>query len=301
MGSEPLPPDRQVAELAGRQHGIAARRQLLAVGLTPRMVDRRVAAGRLHVVHRGVYAVGHAILIAKGRWLAAVLSCGPGALLSHRSAACLWGIRLAANAKIDVTVIRGGSHARFGVTIHHARGLTDLDRTLISAIPVTDLPRTLLDLADVVSPHQLELAVEVAERRRLLDMRAIEELLERSNGRRGVRRLRSALSLPTGAIDTRSPLERRFLAFCGKHDLPRPQVNVVVAGYEVDAHWPAAKLVAELDSVTYHHTRAAFERDRAKDIQLQLDGQRVIRVTDRRIESDGVRLAAEIATLLAAQ
>jgi hypothetical protein len=253
------------------------------------------------VVHRGVYAVGHTTLTAKGRWLAAVLTCGPGALLSHVSAAALWDLLRTSRSRIDVTTMRQRLAPRHGIQVHEARTLHDRDRTLIHAIPVTALPRTLLDLAEVVSPHRLELACEVAERRRLLDMRAMTEFLERSNGRRGVTLLRAAVSLPSGAIDTRSPLERRFLEFCRKYELPRPLVNVAVAGFEVDAHWPHQHLVVELDSVEFHHTRAAFERDRIKDVALQLAGERVVRVTHLRLANDPNRLASEIAALLTAQ
>jgi len=302
MRHQPLPPpgrDRAIAELAARQHGVAAHRQLAAIGLSPQAIARGVGAGRLHPLHRGVYAVGHTIVAARGRWLAAVLACGPGALLSHRSAGALWALRQTASAKVDVTVSRGGSHGHSRIAVHRSRCLLPADRARIDNIPVTSLPRTLLDLAETLSPHKLELAVEAAERRRLLDLRAIDELLERSNGRHGIKALRTALSLPSGTLEARSPLERRFIAFCRMHDLPRPRLNVIVAGHEVDANWPSAKLVVELDSVEFHHTRAAFERDRSKDIEFQLAGQRVIRVTDRRLEGDPGRLAAEIRWLLA--
>ena len=289
-----------MADLAARQHGVVARWQLIVLGFSPAAIDRRIASGRFHIFHRGVYAVGHTILTAKGRWLAAVLACGPGALLSHRSAAALWDILATSRSRIDVVRPHGRGLARPGITIHHARGLTDRDRAFIDAIPVTALPRTLLDLAEVLSPHQLELAVEAAERRRLLDMRAIEELLERSNGRRGAKALRVALSLPSGTLEARSPLERRFVAFCRAHGLPRPQLNVMVAGYEADAFFPSQRLVVELDSVEFHHTRAAFERDRSKDIALQLAGYRVLRVTDLRLTSEPDRLATELHFVLAA-
>jgi hypothetical protein len=294
------PADRRIAAFVAAHHGVIARRHLIAIGLSHGAIDHRVESGRLIALHRGVYAVGHANLTPKGHWLGAVYACGERALLAYQSAAALSDIASTSRPLIDVVRPTGSGRPPRGVHIHRSRIITPADRAEIDGIPVTSIPRTLLDLADVLSLHSLELAVETAERKHLLNMAAMIEVLERSNGRHGVKRLMATLSLPSGAIDTRSPLERRFLRFCDEHGIPRPQVNAMVAGFEVDAYFPKAKLVVELDSVAYHHTRGAFERDREKDIALQLAGQRVVRVTHKRMQGAARELAAELRALIAA-
>jgi predicted transcriptional regulator of viral defense system len=153
----------------------------------------RARAGRLHSLHRGVYAVGHTALTLRGRWMAAVLALGPGAVLSHRDAAALWGLRDPEGARIDVTVPRAGRGARRGINVHRSATLHRDDRARSGPIPLTAVPRTLLDLAEILPARQLRRAYEEAERLRVLDLRAIERLLERSNGRRGTGRLRALL------------------------------------------------------------------------------------------------------------
>src|SRR2546423_6748271 len=168
------PRDRQIAALATRKHGVVARRQLVALGLGPGAIDHRVARGRLHPVHRGVYAVGHPRLTARGLWMAAVLACGPGALLSHRSAAALWGFQSTAAMRIDVSA--PGRRGRPGIVLHRVGSVHDEDRGKCHGVPVTAVPRTLLDLAGLVSPDQLPRALEQAARPQLLDMKAAPAL-----------------------------------------------------------------------------------------------------------------------------
>jgi predicted transcriptional regulator of viral defense system len=261
------PPDRAVAELASRQFGVVARRQLVALGLSRSAIDRRVAAGRLHPLHRGVFALGHRAIERRSHWLAAVLACGPEAVLSHRTAAALWGIRDTARTTIDVTVSKRG-HSREGITLHRAR-LDESDRTTHDRIPTTSLPRTLLDLASSTPLDAVVRALEEAERQRLIDTRPIRDLVGRANGHQGVGRLARALAAyDPQATRTRSDLERTFLALCKSRGLPRPTVNTLIEGYEVDAVWPEHNLIVELDGYAYHRTRAAFERDRRRDAAL---------------------------------
>jgi hypothetical protein len=286
-----LPPEGELAVLATRQHGVVSHTQLRELGFGTRAIERRLEAGRLHRLHRGVYAVGRTAVSLEGRWMAAVLACGHRALLSHRGAAALWGLR--PSEAIDVTVPRG-RHRRRGIVIHTARNLPADDQTIRRCIPVTTAPRTLVDLASVVTAADLERSLEEAERLRLLDLAALQRVLERCPGRRGGRLLREIIgdALP-GAAATRSELERRFLALCHQAGLPPPAVNARVAGFEVDTVWLEARLIVELDSHAYHRTWAAFERDRARDTALQLAGFRVLRVTHRRLEHEpGAVLAA---------
>jgi hypothetical protein len=246
-----------------------------------------------------VYAVGHSRVSGHGHWMAAVLACGDGALLSHRSAAALLGLRPDARARIDVTSGAQGRRSHGGVTLHTARSLGHRDRGICDGIPVTALPRTLLDLAAVVNPRQLERAFEAAERLRILDVRALAELAARSHGHHGIAAFRELIAWHRAVPETREELERRFIEFCDAHGIPRPVCNAALEGFIVDALWAHARVVVEMDSFEFHRTRAAFERDRARDAALQLAGYTVIRVTSRQLEHDAERVAHTLRSLLA--
>ena len=294
------PPDAALAELAGRQYGVVARRQLVELGLSVHQIDRRLAAGRFHPLHRGVYAVGHRVIERRGHWLAAVLACGQRAVLSHRSAAALWGIRPTAQTRIDVTTLGKASRGRPGITLHRA-ALAETDRTTHDHIPTTSLPRTLLDLASLTPLDTVVRALEEAERRRLIDTRPIHELLTRANGHPGGGALQRALSVyEPQATRTKSDLERRFLTLITQAGLPRPTLNTLVEGYEVDALWPEQKLIVELDGFATHRTRAAFERDRKRDAALLAAGHRTLRVTARRLDVEPAAIVAQVGVLLTA-
>jgi very-short-patch-repair endonuclease len=292
--------ERAIATLAARQHGVVARRQLVELGLAPRAIQYRLSVGRLHVIHRGVYAVGHRHLDAKGRWLAAVLACGTYAVLSHRSAGRLWRIADAASPRVDVTSPGERGAASPKIRHHRVRYLAPEDTTRRDGIPVTSVARTLFDLAEVMDRNALEAAFETAERRELLDMRAVLLTCQRNPGRRAHKGLRSLLPDLTSPEPTRSELERLFHHLCSVTDLAAPQVNVLVKGYEVDALWPEARLVVEVDGWEFHKTRAAFERDRARDAALLVAGYRVVRVTYRQLRVDPARVADTLRHLLTA-
>ena len=294
------PPDRVVAELAAAQYGVVAKRQLLAIGLSPSGIKRRVAAGRLLPLHRAVYAVGHSAIERRGHWLAAVLACGPDAVLSHRSAAALWGIRETAQTRIDVTTGRKASRGQEGICLHRSR-LDEGDVTSHDRIPTTSLPRTLLDLASCTPLDAVVRALEEAERRRLIDTAPIHPLLERASGHQGAGRLANALAAyDPRATRTRSEFERAFLALCRTRHLPPPTLNTLIEGYEVDAVWPERKLIVELDGYAYHRTRAAFERDRRRDAALLRAGYRTLRVTALRLEAKPDAVLADVGVLLTA-
>jgi hypothetical protein len=277
------PLERAVAELAERQWGVASLAQLRGLGLGERAVQQRAQAGRLRRVHRGVYAVGHAPLRREGRWLAAVLACGEGAVLSHVSAAAHWGLLHSDATLMDVTTPasrRGGPKIR----LHRSRSLTACDTTRHQGIPITTVPRTLLDLAATIPAHRLERALAQAERLRLYDHRAIEDVIATANGHRG----RTLLAQATAQDPkfTRSELEAWFLNLVREIDLPEPLVNFTLTApdhprLEVDFCWPSQRLIVELDGWDTHHTRAAFEQDRRRDAALQAVGWRVLRFTWR--------------------
>jgi hypothetical protein len=251
-------PDSRLARIAARQHGIVTGAQLAAVGIDKDAVLRRVRGGRLHRVHRGVYALGHTALSLHGRWLAAVLACGEGALLSHRSAAALWGMLPTSAPKIDVIVPKV-SDRRSTAAVRVRRGKRDASVHL--GIPVTSLRCTLDDLAAAKLPAwQLRRAMEVAER----------------------------LGLNVTPTGPRSPLEEAFVALCPTP----PVVNGTIAGLEVDFHWPDAMLIVETDGHETHGTREAFERDRARDQRLTAAGWTVLRFTHRQVRGEPERVRA---------
>lgn len=292
--------DVAIARLAHTQHGVVSHGQLTRVGLSPRAIAGRVRAGRLHRLHIGVYAVGHTVLRPEGFWLAAVLSCGPDALLSHRHAAALWELRGTQRSRIDISAPRTRK-PRPGVQVHRIRRLDPADRTVRHGIAVTTVHRTLVDLAEVLSPDELERAVHQADLLQLLDLRVAAGAIERANGRRGLGTLRRTLGLSDVAL-TRSGLERRFLALCRAAGLPRPRVNATVwtgaTSYEVDFLWAEQRLVIETDGGTVHRTRRAFEQDRVRDADLTLAGYTVVRFTWRRVIEEPAAVADILARLL---
>ncbi len=275
--------DAPIAALADRQHGVVASRQLVALGYGRRAIEHRIAAGRLHPIHRAVYAVGRRLLSREGHWMAAVLACGPGALISHRTAAALWDLRPTAQTKIDVTFSGSGRASRDNLRVHSTARLHAEDIATVDRIPVTSISRTLLDLAAVLDADRLTRVIEQAVRLRLFDLRALDRAMTRTPRRRGVRLLRAVLADYREPAPTRSELERRFLQLVREGALPTPRVNTQVAGLEVDFFWPEWRLVVELDGRGYHVSPRAFERDRVRDAILQRAGCRVLRVTHKRL------------------
>lgn len=253
------------------------------------------------MVHRGVYAVGHRVLSADSHAMAAVLLGGRGAVLSHRSAAELWGLRPAATAAFHVTTTR--RCIRRPRVEFHRGDVPEDERTLVRGIPVTTVPRTLLDMASMAGRHELERGFNEAEVRRLTDPLSVEDLMARHPRRRGASTLRDIIA--DGRIGegiTRSRLEERFLPFLERAGIERPALNVVIpAGdelMEVDCLWRTQRLIVELDSHATHATRAGFERDRVKDRLLLAHGWRVVRITWRELHLRPARLAADLKSLL---
>jgi very-short-patch-repair endonuclease len=259
MREERANPDAAIARIAARQHGVVTYAQLIAAGLTSSGIDRRIRAGRLHRVYRGVYAVGHAGLSIEGEWVAAVFACGEGAVLSHRSAAQLWRMLEPARGLIDVTIpTASGRRRRKGIRIHRSPSMPIADTTCEDGIAVTTPARTLEDLKRVVNHGLHRRAVRQAEYLRL-------DLGEITTDR------------------TRSDLERAFLRLCRRHQLPPPQVNAKIGPYTVDFYWPDAGLVVETDAYATHRGRQAFEDDHARDLYLHARGLAVRRFTDSQV------------------
>jgi predicted transcriptional regulator of viral defense system len=295
-------PDRSVdgaiAELAERQHGVVGFEQLIALGLSRQSINRRIRAGRLHRVHRGVYAVGHRRLTQRGRWMAAVLAGGEDAVLSHRSAAALWQL-LPGRGPIQVSTPRD---LRKRKTIHfHSQSLQFDEVTTHDGIPVTTVARTLLDIA-ATERDQLERAFNEAEFRRRWDAVGVAELVRRHRGQPGTRRLTKLIEDGARGI-AREELEHRFQTLVEQFDLPRPLLNqpLTIEDRTIypDATWPDAKVIVELDSRAAHETTSRFDSDRERDRLLALAGWVVVRVTWKHLTTDAERVAADLLALIA--
>lgn len=293
-----------LAALASRQHGVVSVRQLHSrLGYSKSAVKREVAAGRLHPLYRGVYAVGHTDLSKHGECLAAVLAVGPGSLLSYWSAGWVWGLIWAEPMEFHVTATGPRRlRDRAPVKVHRARNLVEADRRLEEGIPVTSVARTYLDLAEVAKPRLLPTLFKRGEELGILDYYEVLACCERSWGHKGSKPLRRALALyqPEPRF-TRSGAERRFLALVEATGLPLPATNYVVGPYELDAYWAAAGLAVELDTFATHRTRASFESDRERDAELAAVGIAVVRITEHRLAADPDGVAAQLATLLASR
>jgi very-short-patch-repair endonuclease len=276
--------------------------ELLALGYTRHQIQGRIEAGRLHIVHRGVYAVGHRKLTVRGRWTAAVLACGPDAVLSHRDAAALHDLRRSGSVKVvHVTAPGGKKRSRPGIHVHNVRDLDPSDRATVDGIPVTLVERTLLDYAETARRQELRWAFETYDRLDLLDMRKLDAVIARNPGRRGLKPLRALIADYRGpAPDTRSRNERRFLALIREAGLPEPSVNVIVAGIVVDFFWPQHRLVVEIDSYRYHHTPADRAEDRRKERVLRAYGCKIMRVTDVELDEAPAAVVAGVAATLSA-
>jgi len=249
--------------------------------------------GRLHQLYRSVYAVGRTDLTMRGRYLSAVLAYGNRAVLSHRSAAVLWRMCPERARKIDVTVSGGTRARRRGVVVHRS-SVPEEHRTALDRIPVTTPARTIVDLADDATRRELERAIDEAIYLGL-DLTSVRPF----PGRRGSGVLAEVVRTHSEATTrTRSDFEELVLAVCDDHGFPRPLVNQVICGYEVDFVWPEARLIVEADGWTAHGRRSAFERDRVRDAALQVAGWRVVRLTWRRLSEEPVLVAAQLAHLL---
>ncbi|HEX6694161.1 MAG TPA: type IV toxin-antitoxin system AbiEi family antitoxin domain-containing protein [Longimicrobiales bacterium] len=279
-------PDRVIDGIAARQHGVILRKQMAAAGVGRGAIDRRIAIGRLHPLHRGVFRVGP-VVSPHARTMAAVLACGTHAVLSHRSAGALWGLLPAASGgALEVTLPRDVRRRVPGVVAHRTCVLGVDDITVCDGIPVTTPVRTLLDLGLVLPSHELERAIATADR---VGMVRMEDLTTRVNGLssravrladmyRGAARIRTLLQLH-GAALTRSEAEARLLSLIRRARLPRPRVNATMLGYEVDFLWEEQRLVVEVDGFAYHSSEKAFARDRRRDAELTTAGYNVVRFT----------------------
>ena len=301
-GNYSPPVDARLARLAARQHGVVSRNQLLTVGLDADRISYRLEVGRLHRLYRGVYAVGHARLTQRGRWLAAVAACRAGgseSVLSHRAAGSLHGIlRSAPSSPVDVTATR--RHTLRGVRCHGVRGLHPDDITIVDAIPVTTVHRALLDLAEVMHLLRMFDALELSVRLQRFDLVEMDAMIARNPGRHGLKPLQTQLAKLTDApawLD--SGLEAEFLFQLRQYaDLPEPLTHQVVEGEPVDFYWPDHRVVVEIDGDRYHSLPGDRLNDTRRDRKLTLAGYAVLRVSELELKSHPERVMADLRALL---
>jgi very-short-patch-repair endonuclease len=285
-----------MAELAQRQHAVVSRRQLLALGMGRKAITGRLGRGHLHEVYRGVYVVGVRRLSRRGRWMAAVLACGEGAVLSHRSAAALWRLLPPASGAIDVTCCQSQIE-RNGI-LGHRSSLRDDEWLVRDGIPVTSPYRTIFDLAGDAEMRELERAFHEAEAREVTDRVSLPMLMERYPGRRGSRNLRALLEARESLGITRNDFEEAFVALVDRYGLRRPRMNadLAISGrfFEIDALWERERVAVELDSRSIHGTRKKFESDRQRDRILVAEGWRTMRITWRQLQEEPVAIADDL-------
>lgn len=291
-------PERAIARIATSQNGAVTHAQLLQAGLPQSGIGRRSDRGLLHRVHRGVYVFGHEALAPHARETAALLAVGAQTVISHSSAATLWGFVAAGDPDEDVhvTVVGRRPHRRLGLHLHYASSIDPRDLRRLHGLPVTSPARTVLDLAATGYP-QLDRAFGEAHAQRLVTAQEIEQLLDRLGRRAGTRAVRALLSDNASGF-TRSHAERLMRKLLREANLPPALFNTRVAGYEVDAVWPEQRVVVEVDGYAYHGHRAQFERDRRKDLALTAAGYVVIRVSWRQLTNEPFAVVAVISAAL---
>ena len=291
---------------AAAQHGVIALHHLRDLGLAPATVRARCAAGQLHRIHHGVYSlVPRELLKREGLYMAAVLACGEGAVLSHRSAARLHSLRNYDHHRIEVTVPGRSTRTHSGVVVHRSTTLTQADVTVVNHIPVTTVARTLFDIAELITPRQLERAFDQADAMQALDLNEIRDQLARNPNRPAAKAVRHLINTHyIGSTPTENEFEERFLALTRSLKLPDPTPQFYIdpgdgePPIRADFAWPDRKIVVETDGEKTHGTRNAFESDRRRDQRLIAAGWRVIRTTWKQLTKRPHELRPILLTLL---
>jgi len=300
VSEERLAAEHGIAALAARQHGRVATEQLRSLGFGQDAIDYRVALGKLHPVHRNVYAVGALDDGATGRWMAATLAGGPCALLSHCSAGGLWDIRPDHRTRADITVPGSARrHRESGVVCHRMRSMHPDDLARVDGIPVTSLPLTLLHLAGWLARPEVERVLVRAARKKEFDLDLALALCARSHGRPGVRLLREIINRDLSSeLRTLSELEVRFLQLCRRYGITMPDVNRDVESFMVDAMWHAERVIVELDGYEFHELPRDLRRDNARNRRLVVAGYRVVRFVWADLVNDALSTANCVLDLL---
>jgi very-short-patch-repair endonuclease len=289
----------QVAsQLATAFHGAVRHDQLLAHGLTPGQIKQLARTRALHRRHRGVYIVGHLALAPMADEAAALLACGERSVISHRSAACLWGLVDRPPVIVEVTIVGRRCRRRDGLRIHKIAALSSSDVRRKEGIRVTSPARTIVDLAAETGDIELEALIAEGRATRILRDGELESALRRAGKQKGTARLKRMLQSEAGRAMTRSETERICRRLLQAAGLPQPKTNRRLGPYEVDFLWPDERVVLEVDSYGFHGDRRAFERDRRKTMVLEDAGYHVIRITRRQLLEEPYWVVAHIARVL---
>jgi len=271
---------------ARSQHGVVTRRQLIALGFSEEAIRHRIVKGRLHRIWRDVFAVGRPEVEQEGIWMAAVLTCGEGAALSHGSAAALWGIRKPSRGPIHVSVPSPRDPRRRGIQVHRRRAF---EVAAHRGIPVTSPSQTVIDNAASVTEHRLERVIDEADKLDLVHPDALHRAAAEQGGV-GASRVRALLDKRTFLL-TDSDLERRFIPLAEKAGLSTPETRVQVNGFKVDFYFRAEDVVVETDGGRYHRTPSQQRRDSIRDHAHTLAGLRPIRFTHDQIAHEPAYVA----------
>jgi very-short-patch-repair endonuclease len=292
---------REAWALAEHQHGVVASDQLREVGYTPQAIYHRIKTGRLHPLHRGVYAVGRANVTEHGRWMAAVLACGEEAVISHSSAAALWRMGSERRGLVELSLPSLSRRCRPGLEIHQRPSLEDRDLTHEYGIPVTTPVQTLIDMALRLDRSGVERMINEADKYNLTHLPQLREALDARAGEPGVAKLRFLLDRRTFRL-TKEELERRFLPLARQAGLPTPLTGRFVNDFEVDFYWPDLGLVVETDGLRSHRTPAEQARDRLRDQAHTAAGLTPLRFTHEQVRYEPehvLRILAQTASRLA--
>ncbi len=285
---------------AARQEGVIARRQLHRLGFTRKQIARMASNRRRHEVYHDVWAVGHRNISPLGHLIAALLSCGPDSFLSHRTAAAVHGLRAINVRTIEVTVVGTSSPPRPGLIVHRT-GQTPAAGEIRTRglLRFSSVARMLVEVAKTGTDEELDRLITLAVRNRLLNIDAIEAAIDRHQRRPGLGRLKRALARYRPQPDRKSELERDFDRWLTTHpDIPEPQRNIHIDGWEIDCFWPEQRVALELDGRPYHVAAQDMDRDRLKDTKLQRIGIRPMRVTDARWQYDRPGVYDDLCALL---
>jgi hypothetical protein len=284
----------QAQRLARRQRGTIARRQLLALGFTRSAIAHRITTGRLHPIGHGVYAVGRRELSHEGRWMAAILACGRGAVLSHRSAGALYGVSEERPGFIELSVPRRVERTRRGLRVHSRPALRTGDIGTLNGIPITSPVQTMLDLATELGPRELERAVNEADKLEVIAVDELRSALDERGGEPGVRPLRTLLDRDTFLLSDEE-LERRFRPLAPSAGLPQPLAKHQLDGFEVDFYWPDLGLVVETDGLRYHRTPSTQSRDARRDQTHTASGLTTLRFSHWQVKHEPARVRGVLA------
>lgn len=293
--------ETSIAALATRQRGVVTAEQLCRAGFNRSAIKRRLRTGYLRPIHRNVYLVGHAAAPEGAAEMAAMLACGDGSVISHRSAARLWKLHhfVEWRGPVEISVPGRNVGHKPGLCIYRVGSLERRDVRRVDDIRTTSPGRTLLDLALIVPAHDLERALADACARGLANHRELVRLLDRSRGRRGIKVVRRLIELARSDGLTRSEAERKLNALVCAARLPKPKANAQLHGFQVDFLWREQRVVVEVDGFAFHSTKKAFERDRARDAALNVRGYAVTRITWEQLVARPEEVVALIAGVLA--